>query len=138
VSTAYYSTGIPNIEVYMAVPVGAIRAMRLAGALGPLLASPPAQALLRALVRRRAPGPSAEGRSRGLSLLWGEVEDGAGGRAASRLRTPEGYTLTALTAVLIAERVLAGELRAGFQTPSLAYGPDLIMQVDGVTREDVG
>ena len=41
-------------------------------------------------------------RARGLSLLWGEVTDAAGGRAVSRLQTPEGYTFTALSALLIA------------------------------------
>jgi len=53
--------------------------------------------------------------------------DAAGQRRVSRLRTPDGYTLTALTAVAIVEKVLAGQLTPGFQTPSLAYGPDLII-----------
>jgi hypothetical protein len=55
----------------------------------------------------------------------------------SRLRTPEGYTLTARTSVEAVRRVLADEAPAGFQTPSRAYGPDWILQFDGVDREDV-
>ena len=50
---------------------------------------------------------------------------------------PEGYTLTAITSVEIVRKVLAGDAPAGFQTPSLAYGPDWILDLDGVTREDV-
>ena len=72
-----------------------------------------------------------------MSLLWGEVEDEAGRRAVSRLRTPEGYTLTALTALAIVERALSGQAPVGFQTPSKAYGADFIMEFEGVAREDV-
>ena len=58
-------------------------------------------------------------------------------RVVSRLTGPEAYTLTALTAVATVERVLAGEARAGFQTPSLAFGADFVMGIEGITREDV-
>ncbi|HMQ33478.1 MAG TPA: saccharopine dehydrogenase NADP-binding domain-containing protein [Chloroflexaceae bacterium] len=137
VSTAYHSTGIPDITVYTAVPPALIGLMRLGGALGPLMAARPVQDVLRGLVRRRGPGPDDEARARGLSLLWGEAADDVGRRAAARLRAPEGYTLTAATAVLIAEKVLAGQWAAGFQTPARAYGPDLIMELEGVERVDL-
>jgi short subunit dehydrogenase-like uncharacterized protein len=137
VSTAFHSTGIPNITVYMAMPPTMIRMMRLSGLLGPLLETRPVQDVLRGLVRRQKPGPNEEERGRGLSLLWGEASDGAGQRVTARMRTPEGYTLTAITAVLIAEKVLAGQWHAGFQTPASMYGPDLITEVAGVERVDL-
>lgn len=137
VSTAYHSTGIPNIEVYTTVPPAALAFMRLSRYAGPLLAAGPVQDLLRGVVRRQPPGPNAEQRAHGLSLLWGEVSDDQGGRAASRLRGPEGYTLTAAAAVHIAEKVLAGQARPGFQTPSLAFGPDLVLELEGVVRQDL-
>jgi hypothetical protein len=49
---------------------------------------------------------------------------------------PEGYTFTALTAIAVAQCVLAGEATPGFQTPSKAYGADFVLAVPGVTRED--
>ena len=67
--------------------------------------------------------------------LWGEARDGAR-TVTSRLRTPEGYTLTAQTALEIAGRVLHGDLKPGYQTPSSAYGPDLILALAGCTRSD--
>jgi short subunit dehydrogenase-like uncharacterized protein len=137
VSSAYYSTGIPNITVYTALPPAARGFTRLGGVFGPLLGLPPVQAALRGLVRLGPPGPDAGVRERGLVLLWGEVIDAAGQRAVSRMRTPEGYKLTAITAVLIAEKVLAGDVRPGFTTPAQAYGPDLILEVPGVMREDL-
>jgi short subunit dehydrogenase-like uncharacterized protein len=137
VSTAYHSTGIPNITVYTYAPPRLLKLLRLGRPLAPLLAAPPVQALLRGLVRRQPPGPSAEERARGLTLLWGEAVDSAGQRVASRMRTPEGYTLTAAAAVHIAQKTLAGEVAPGFQTPSRAYGADLVLELDGVTREDL-
>jgi hypothetical protein len=33
--------------------------------------------------------------------------------------------------------VLAGAAPPGFQTPSLAFGPGFILEIEGVTRTDV-
>ena len=104
--------------------------------LRPILASGPVQRFLKARIRSGAPGPTDAERSRGKCLFWGEAEDATGRRVVSRLRTPEGYTLTALASLAIVERVLAGEARPGFQTPSLAYGPDFVLAIEGVTRTD--
>jgi short subunit dehydrogenase-like uncharacterized protein len=65
------------------------------------------------------------------------VTDERGGRAFSKLVSPEGYTCTALTTVEIMKRILNGETKPGFQTPSLAYGANFILQFDGVKREDL-
>jgi short subunit dehydrogenase-like uncharacterized protein len=137
VSTAYHSTGIPNVEVYTRVPRSARRMMVLSRHLGWLLGSAPVQSLLRGRVRAGPPGPSDERRARGESRLWGEVQDDQGRRAAARMRTPAGYTLTALTSLAIAERVLRGDVHPGFRTPSLAYGADFVLGIEGVSREDL-
>jgi short subunit dehydrogenase-like uncharacterized protein len=52
------------------------------------------------------------------------------------MRGPEGYTLTVQAALAILARVLRGEAPAGFQTPSLAYGADLVLELEGVVRTD--
>jgi short subunit dehydrogenase-like uncharacterized protein len=137
VSTAFHSTGIPNIEVYTVLSATTRRLMAVSSYLRPLLDSYAAQRLLKRLVRRLPPGPSDDERARGRSLLWGEVVDDRGARCSSRLRAPEAYTLTALTALAIAEKALAGQAPVGFQTPSRAYGADLILEIPGVTREDI-
>jgi short subunit dehydrogenase-like uncharacterized protein len=137
VSTAFHSTGIPDIEVYTRVGSGARRGMIASRYLGWLLGSGPVQRMMKKRIQSGPPGPTPEQRARGASLLWGQAEDDAGGRAASRMRTPEGYTLTALTSVDAVRRVLAGDAPAGFQTPSKAYGADWILDFDGVERVDV-
>jgi short subunit dehydrogenase-like uncharacterized protein len=136
VATAFHTTGIPDIEVYTRIPAGQRRLLKATRRFGWLLGSAAVQRALLRRVRAAPPGPSPDRRRRSVSLVWGEVEDDAGNRAVGRIRTPEGYTLTALTAVEAVRRVLAGDAPAGFRTPALAYGPDWILELDGVERVD--
>jgi short subunit dehydrogenase-like uncharacterized protein len=138
VSTAYYSTGIPNIEAYFAFPAFTITLMRSMRALGPLLYNRVAKNILKSLINvLTPPGPNEARRKKGLAIFIGEVTDQSGGRLSSKLIAPEGYTCTAFTTIEIMKRILNGEYKPGFQTPSLTYGKDFIMQFDGVKREDL-
>jgi len=137
VATAMRSTGIPNTEVYAVLPAGVRRLLGVSRLLRGVTRHRAALAVLTALVRLLPAGPSDAQRARGRSLLWAEAEDPAGRRAVSRLQGPEGYTLTAMTAVTIMGRVLEGDAPVGFQTPSRAYGPDFILGLEGVVREDL-
>ena len=134
VSTAFYSTGIPNIEVFTVVPPSALKLMKLSRYFGPMLASGPIQRYLQGKIPQG--GPSDAERARGKTLLWGEASDTAGNRVEARLQTPEGYTLTALAALNITQKILEGNFAPGFQTPSKAYGPDLILEIEGTKRDD--
>jgi len=136
VSTAYHSTGIPNIEVYVAAPLGMRLAARASRYLGWLLGSGFVQRLLKRRIRAGPPGPTEQERARGRSLLWGEAADAAGQQVVSRLSGPDGYTLTARAALAVVGRVLAGDAPPGFQTPSRAYGPDFVLGLEGITRTD--
>ncbi len=137
VATAYHSTGIGDVEVYTVLPASVRRLLVASRYLGWLLARPAVRRFLERRIEAGPPGPSAAARQRARGLVWGEVEDDAGRRAVSRLRTPEGYTLTALASLLITRKVLDGAAPAGFRTPSLAYGPDLVLEIAGTGREDV-
>lgn len=135
VSTAYYSTGIPNIEVYTVVPPQVQKMMVLSRYIGWILASKPAQKILQS--RIPPGGASAEERAAGKTYLYGEASDDEGNKVASRLFGPEGYDFTVLTSLKIAERILAGHTPRGFQTPAKAYGAEMVLEIPGVTREDV-
>ena len=138
VSTAYYSTGIPNIETYFAFPQSYTNVLKTMRLIGPLLYTRPVKSFLKFLINTFTPsGPSDERRKKGFAILIGEATDPNGRRAVSKLTSPEGYTCTALTTVEIMKRILNGECKIGFQTPSLAYGADFILQFDGVKREDI-
>ena len=128
-------TGIPNIEDYAAFPEEMVRQMKAIGYLRPLfnLSS------VRNFFKRRIPaGSTVEERARTHTSVWGEAEDDQGRKAASRLHGPEaGVTWTALAALAVVKKVLDGEILPGFQTPSLAYGADFVLECEGVEREDL-
>lgn len=135
VSTAFYSTGIPNIEVYTVVPQSALKAMKLSRYLGWLFATGPVQKYLQSKIPPG--GPSDAERAKGKTLLWGEVSDDDGNRVEARINGPEGYTITAIAALNIAEKILSGNFTPGYQTPAKAYGANLVLGIDGVSRQDV-
>ncbi len=137
VSTAYYSTGIPNIMVYMAATAELKRMAKFSRYFGWLLNAGPIQSFLKQQIQAGPAGPSAQERETGVSLLWGRVTDGNGASAEARLRAPEGYRLTARTAYTIAKRAADGEVPTGFNTPSMAFGADFITEFEGVVRTDV-
>jgi short subunit dehydrogenase-like uncharacterized protein len=134
VSTAFYSTEIPNIEVYTVVPELNLKLLKLSRYIGWLLASKPVQNYLQKQIP--SGGANEEERTQGKTYLWGEVSDANGNRVSSRMRAPEGYTLTVLTALNIAEKLLDGNFQIGFQTPAKAFGADLILEIEGVERMD--
>jgi len=136
VATAFHSTGIPNIEVYIPAPAAMRIGARALSVIGPVMGTKPVQKLLKRAVSARPPGPTDEQRARGAAFLWAEARNAAGEVRVSRLKTPEGYTHTADASLTILARVLRGELKVGYQTPSLAYGKDFVLELPGVTRTD--
>lgn len=137
VATAWYSTGIPNITCYAALPGSAVRWMPLTGRLAPLLGAKPVQRLLQAVVDRQVTGPDADARARGRSYVWGRVRDADGRRREVRLETPEGYTFTAHAALAAVERLLDGGPPPGSHTPTTAFGTAFLRGLDGVVVGDV-
>ncbi len=137
VVTAFSSTGIANIEFYMAAPWSMRLGLRLSRHLGWLLGSRVVQGFLKKRIRAGPSGPTAAARDSGWSLLWGEATDDSGKKAVARLRGPEPYTMTVQTALAVVERVRAGQAPPGFQTPALAYGPDFALGIVARTEASV-
>ncbi|MCC6524051.1 MAG: saccharopine dehydrogenase NADP-binding domain-containing protein [Polyangiaceae bacterium] len=132
VATAYRSTGIPDIVVYMGASPGMVRQMKLLRVVAPLLGVPALQRFLQRRLERRAAGPSDERRARGYSDVWGQVRNAAGQTASMALTTPEGYTLTADSSLRAVLRVLAGDVAPGALTPSQAFGSRFVLECEGV------
>jgi short subunit dehydrogenase-like uncharacterized protein len=135
VFTAFYTTGIPNIEVYIAAPPSLRRQLALLRAIAPLAKWAPFRDLLLMGVQ---PGPIPALRARTSTHVWGEVADDEGHIASARLHGPEaGVEWTTAAALGAARKALNGLAPAGYQTPASAYGPDFALEAKGVTREDV-
>jgi len=143
ISTAYTSTGIENITVYMAMTKQAISMLRLSNLANPILRLNSVRGFMKKRIEKKPSGPDREKREDGRSLFWGRVQNKKGEFSEARMIAPEGYTLTAQTSLLIAEKVLNGNFKPGYQSPATAYGKDLILQIEGAeliagSESDVG
>jgi len=134
VASAFYTTGIPNIEIYIAIDDAEVRTMRRLRWLTPLLRFGPILNLMNRLVDWRIKGPSTDDLANSRCQIWGEVRNAAGETRTGTLETPNGYRLTALSAVAAVKRVLAGGVAPGFQTPARAFGREFILAIPGVSR----
>jgi short subunit dehydrogenase-like uncharacterized protein len=136
-ATAWFSTGIPNIETYAAVPRAAAIASRALNWVRPLLASALGQTLLHRLANR-ASGPSEEKLRTGRSRLWGEVRNAAGERRTAQLETANGYRLTADGTIMAVQYLLTNAPLGGYYTPSMLLGARCVEQLPGSTVIRVG
>jgi len=129
VSTAFHTTGIPNIRVYIAASRKAIARARRLRWLLPLLSPKPIRRLVQKFAAPRG-GPDERMRAAGRVYLWGEVANGTESRSMT-MTTPEGYAFTVQSAVNAVERVLANA-RPGAFTPAGLLGAELVSSVPGV------
>lgn len=133
VSTAFRTTGIPNIEVYVPVSPRALVNLRRLGRFGWLLRSAPAQSFMKWRIRKGAAGPSAEERTKTPVFVWGEAR-APGRTVTARVRVPNGYTVTTDASIAIARRLLAGGVAPGFTTPARLMGADFVTTLPGATK----
>lgn len=138
VSTAWFSTQIPNIKVYMALPEKVIKGMKLMGYFSFITKLGFVKNILINKVNSGPAGPTEAQRDSGKVKLWGEVKNNKGESKQLWLTVPEGYKLTYVTAVDIAEKVLNGNFKTGFQTPASVYGADYILSFDGTKLKETG
>ena len=131
-ATAWFSTGVPNIETYAVVPRAAAIASRALNWVRPLLASRLGQTLLHRLANR-ASGPTEEHLRTGRSRLWGEVRNAAGDRRTAHLETANGYRLTADGAIMAVKYLLTNAPSGGYYTPSLLMGARCVERLPGST-----
>jgi len=134
VSTAFRTTGIPNIEVYVPVSPRALANLRRIGKLSWLLRLRSAQAFMKWRIRKGAPGPSIAEREKTPVFVWGEARNAAGGIVSARVRVPNGYTVTTDASVAIARRLLADGAPAGFTTPARLMGADFVTRLPGAMK----
>ncbi len=131
VATAYYSTAIANIEVYLPAPAALAVAMRLLHPLRRLLGRPGVQRWLKAQVDQRISGPDQATRARLPTWVWGEARNAAGQVRTARLQTANGYDVTVLGALLAVRHLLAYTGPGGYFTPAKLLGARCIEQLPG-------
>ena len=131
VSTAFYTTGIPNIEVYAALPENAIKALKILSFFRFIISLELVQRLLKKIVDFKIKGPSFQQRKNSRVRLWGEVINKNGDRIRADLITANGYDVTVMGALGIVEKLLKKESIPGVYTPSQLMGNHYISKLPG-------
>jgi short subunit dehydrogenase-like uncharacterized protein len=133
VFTAYISTGVPDIEVYMAVPPSNILRMKRLRMLKPLLSMQWVQNVMKRRVEKSVSGPEPGERENSQMQLWGEVRSADGRSVSATMTTPDGYDVTVTASLGIVEYLLKNDVEGGFYTPSLLMGEDYAARLPGVS-----
>lgn len=131
ISTAYTTTGIPDIETYTGMPPKVYRILKWQWAFNWLLRTDFIRNIIRKKIKARPAGPSDEQRKNSSSLVWGEVRNAAGNTMNASISCLDGYTLTAHSSLIISKKILAGNVKTGYQTPAGCYGENLVMEIPG-------
>jgi len=134
VSTAFYTTGIPNIETYMAVSPAYIERMRKAWRWRGALKNGLTQWFMKRSASRGPQGPTAAERDNNPTYVWGEAGNAAGARKTAHLRVANGYAVTVQAALGILQHVLARPDRNGFATPTQLIGSDFVETLPGSSK----
>lgn len=126
VSTAYYTTGVPNIEVYIPASPKLVKSLKRLNRVLWLLKFGWVRNWLSKKVDKQPAGPDSKEREKLATWVWGEISNEQGETITIREKVLNGYTLTAQGAVELAVYVLRNQLKPGFYTPSRLYGAKLI------------
>jgi short subunit dehydrogenase-like uncharacterized protein len=138
VSTAYWTTGIGNIECYIAMPAASIAKLKRLNTFGALLRFGPMQALLKRMVTKGPAGPDTAARAANTMLVWGEAQAPSGDRVTARVRVANGYDVTVQASLAIAQHLLDGNpVAAGHRTPSQLMGSGFVETLPGSGRIEI-
>lgn len=129
ISTAHFTTGIPNIETYTGMKPKVYRILKLQAAFNWLLRTTFVRNIIKKKINAKPAGPSDEQRKKSSSFVWGEVSNAHGERITASISCLDGYTLTAHSGLLIVKKILEGNFKPGYQTPAAAYGEELILEI---------
>ncbi len=133
VFTAYISTGVANIEVYMSAPPSAILRMKRLRMLQPILSLQWLQNKIKRRIEKSITGPDASERQNSRMQLWGEVKSADGRVVSATMITPDGYDVTVMASLGIVEYLLEQQVEGGFYTPSLLMGADYATSLPGIS-----
>lgn len=134
VSTAFHSTEIPNVEVYIPISPKGAKNMRKMNWFRWLVKFSYIQNKMKEQVGKNSRGPTLEQRSKLKTYLWGEVSNAKGEVVTGRFDTCNGYQLTYLAALKINQFLLENQAVGGAFTPSKLINNRLIFDVENTSE----
>lgn len=129
VSTAYHTTGIANIEVFIPGSPAMIANARRANYFRRLLGIRWIQNLIKARIEKTVKGPDEAKRAVMPTYVWGEATNARGERKTARIRTANGYSLTITGSLAVVNYLLKQQPHGGAYTPARLIGPQLVSQL---------
>lgn len=131
VSTAWHTTGIANIEVFIPGSAGMIRGARFANFIRPLLGLSFVQSLLKARIGKTVVGPDQKKRADQGTYVWGEARNARGECKVARVHTANVYSLTVDAALAVVDYLLQMRPAGGTYTPARLLGAHLVTHLPG-------
>ncbi|NQD36347.1 NAD(P)H-binding protein [Permianibacter sp. IMCC34836] len=131
VSTAYHSTGIPNIEVYIPASPALVSKLKRLNWIRALLGLGFVQAFMKKQIEKKVRGPSESVRSQARTYVWGEARNASGASKTARIEVPNGYTLTVHAALAVVAHLEHYKGPGGAFTPSRLVDANLICRLPG-------
>jgi len=131
VATAWHTTGIANIEVFIPGSTAMIRGARLANWIRPLLGLAFVQRLLKARIGKTVIGPDQAKRADQGTYVWGEARNARGECKVARVHTANVYSLTIDAALAVVGYLLQTRPPGGAYTPARLLGADLVTHLPG-------
>lgn len=126
VATAYYTTEIPNIEVYIPASPNLVKRLRRLNWFRWALGFRWVKNWLKKKVDQQPAGPNDSEREKYPTYVWGEITGAKGEVESLRVKVKNGYTLTAYGAIDICQFILHHPQAGGYYTPSRLYGAKLL------------
>jgi len=132
VSTAYHTTGIPNIDVYIPAPDSVLKKLKMADRMKWLFRLKFVQNMLKKQVDKNVKGPNEEKRAKHKTLVWGEAHNANGDMKVARVTTANGYDVTVYGALAVCDYLEKNaQQQKGSYTPSLLMGASLVETLPG-------
>lgn len=135
-STAYRTTAIPNITTYMTFPKSFVTMAGIGAGMGQVILSKKVmQKFAKGWASIFFRGPTTQHRESARSYIYAKASNERGQTVEAWLDTIEPYQFTAISSVLAVEQTLDRQL-AGALTPTLAFGKDFVLEIEGTRRLD--
>jgi short subunit dehydrogenase-like uncharacterized protein len=131
ISTAHYTTGIPNIEVFTGIQPKTYKLLKFQFLFNWLLRKKFIRNMIQQKINKRPAGPNDEQRANGSTTIWGKAWNASGEEKICVLQCADGYSVTAWGNLLITQKIMQGNWKPGYQTPASTYGKDLIFEIPG-------
>ncbi len=131
VSTAFYTTGIPNIEVFVPAFPKMIFGAKMMNYLRPVLKLNAVQKFIKSRIEKTVVGPNEELRAKVPTYVWGEARNSRGEIKTARIQTENAYSLTVNGSLTVVNYLLKNTVKGGTYTPAKLMGYKLVTELPG-------